>query len=167
MKILKPRTLVLFGLVALTGVVLLHTSQNAQNAEKRLNMLQAEVDQEEERIRILKAEWAHLNRPERLERLAQEFLSLNPSTPSHMLSDAPSLPAPVQEDIEQQEAQAVSYDGAKPLPKPFAKPTFIKKPLPPQAVVEEPPTPIKSKEATKDFGALLGEITSGNKEGAQ
>ena len=73
MKHLNPRTFVIFGLAGLLGVILLHTSQNVQNAEEKLAALESEVAREEEKIRMLQAEWVHLNRPERLERLAVDI----------------------------------------------------------------------------------------------
>lgn len=96
MKLLNPKTFIFFGLAALSGVVLLHTSQNVQHAENRVAEIEKSIAVEQERIRILKAEWAHLNRPERLEKLAQEFLDLAPTRakdmPTHLVTEYPQTP---------------------------------------------------------------------------
>lgn len=95
MKLLKPRTFIIFALVGLAGAVLLHTSQNVQHAQERLEALEQSVQREEEKIRMLKAEWETLNRPERLERLANEFLDLVPPSPDQMTSEEVHLPESV------------------------------------------------------------------------
>ncbi len=64
MKLLRPRTFVIFALAGLAGAVLLHTSQNVRHAEERLAMLERSVGREDEKNRMLKAEWETLNRPE-------------------------------------------------------------------------------------------------------
>jgi len=83
-KGLKIRSFVIFGLAALSGVALLHTSQRVQEAEERLAQIDRNIAQEQESLKILKAEWEYLNRPERLERLANEFLDLSPPKPLEM-----------------------------------------------------------------------------------
>lgn len=45
---------------------------------EEMRRLQSEIRKEREAIGILQAEWALLNRPERLDRLAKEHLSLQP-----------------------------------------------------------------------------------------
>lgn len=81
MKKFKLRSLVIFALAALSGGALLHTSQNVQHAEEKLHALQSQIAENEEKIRVLKAEWAFLNAPQRLEKLTKDYLDLHPPVP--------------------------------------------------------------------------------------
>ena len=48
------------------------------HAEKIVK-LKHEIEREQDQIDILRAEWGHLTRPERIEELARKFLDLQPS----------------------------------------------------------------------------------------
>jgi cell division protein FtsL len=111
MKLIKPRNFLIIGMTALSGTVLLHTSQRVQNAEVKLEHLESSVSREQEKIRLLKAEWASLNRPERLEKMAREFLNLVPPQPETMVDEVSVLPDVPESDenkglFEQEGAQA-------------------------------------------------------------
>lgn len=115
MKGIRLRTFVIFALAGLCGAALLQTSQRVQHAEEVLEATQAELAHEEETMRVLRAEWEYLNRPERLERLATEFLDLVPPAPEKMpetlIDEAATLPEnPVEDDLETQPA---SYNGGE------------------------------------------------------
>jgi cell division protein FtsL len=60
------------------------------HAEKIVK-LKHEIEREKDQIDILRAEWAHLTRPERIEELARKFLDLQPSELSQIVR-ADSLP---------------------------------------------------------------------------
>lgn len=146
MKLLKPKTFVVFALAGLAGAVLLHTSQNVQHAEERLAGIEREVQKEEEKIRMLRAEWASLNSPARLERLADEFLDLVPPASDQMTGgrveffDEPEI----LDDPEgyQPLTQPVNLGGEAPKP--------AEKPTPPQQET------VQKKE--KAFGELIEEL---------
>ena len=165
MKLLKPRTFIIFALAALSGTVLLHTSQSVQHAEERLESLELSIYREEEKVRMLRAEWESLNRPERLERLANEFLDLVPPSSDQMAGGHMEFPdpeaEPIQFDVEESSEpilQPVSFDASEAamtsVPKPQVKPRYEKK---------SAPKNVKSKE--KAFGDLLHEL--GQEGGAQ
>ncbi|MCB1720483.1 MAG: cell division protein FtsL, partial [Alphaproteobacteria bacterium] len=128
MKLLKPRTFVIFALAGLAGAILLHTSQNVQHAQERLEALEQSVQREEEKIRMLKAEWETLNRPERLERLANEFLDLVPPSPDQMTGKEVHLPESVPSEFVLPEVESASSPVLQPVvlqpPKPQVKPNF-------------------------------------------
>lgn len=67
---------VLFILVV--GTVL-KTNLEARQREDKLSRIEAEIDAEKARIRVLTAEWASLNSPERLQKLATRHLELAPA----------------------------------------------------------------------------------------
>lgn len=96
MKGIKLRTFIVFALAGLAGAALLNTSQRVQHAEEVLEKARAELAHEEETMRVLRAEWEYLNRPDRLERLATEFLDLLPPSPQgmsgEMIDEASTLP---------------------------------------------------------------------------
>lgn len=94
MKKIRLRNIAVFGLAALSGALLLHTSQSVQVAEEKLHDLQADAQREQDAIRMLKAEWAYLNSPERLEVLAKKYTNLVPPDPQQITD---SLPAAAQD----------------------------------------------------------------------
>lgn len=103
MKKLNLKTLAIYGLAVLSGIVLLYTSQSVQKAEDRLAAIQSSAQTETEAIRVLKAEWAYLNSPERLEALAKEFLALKPADPSRIIPETallPNSPVPIEQPAE-------------------------------------------------------------------
>jgi len=110
LKGIRLRTFVIFAIAALAGAALLHTSQRVQEAEETLAILNAEIAREQDTMRVLRAEWEYLNRPERLERLATEFLDLIPPAPDKMpenlIDEASTLP---EKQIDEQQAQPASY----------------------------------------------------------
>lgn len=155
MKAIKPRNFIVFALAILSGAALLHTSQNVQQAETRLRDLESSVQREEERVRLLRAEWENLNRPERLERLAKEFLDLAPPSPETLVSGAYAIPSapeelPVtlmnEEGAGEQALQDVSYEATGSAAE--EKSTKMEAPAPALEVQPE-----------KTFGDLLGELS--------
>lgn len=151
MKGIKIRTFVIFALAALSGAALLHTSQRVQQAEERLAVIQAEIQKEEEMTRVLTAEWEYLNRPERLEALADEFLDLVPPAPDTMpeslsreVRDLPERPLPSQEG-----EAAIPVSVA-----PSQSSEFL--PIPP-----EKPQSLRSRKPQKEFNSLMRELGAG------
>lgn len=155
MKHVRVRTMVVFGAAALAGALLLHTSQNVQIAEDGLARVRAAVLQERESIRLLNAEWAYLNNPDRLEKLAKDYLDMMPPQPASMTSEPDEIPARLEEEIP-------SVDPAiAPRPVSLQAPPPGKKPSVPPSLSPSPA--IKSKPSDKDFTALLKDIRKGGK----
>jgi cell division protein FtsL len=158
MKLLKPGTFIVFAFASLSGVALLHTSQDVQRAEDRLRTLEASIEREQEQIRMLEAEWMHLNRPERLEKLANEFLDLAPPQTQNILQEAAGAFPEVEAEAPEALAQPIAYEApviTKKTPvKPQLKPTIKHKPK---------PSALKSsaKKAPKDFNAVLDSLSGG------
>lgn len=75
-----------------SGVMLFSVSQKVQTAESEQRRLSAAVESERETIRVLNAEWDYLNRPDRVEDLAREYLRMKPPQAGQMESDAAVLP---------------------------------------------------------------------------
>lgn len=70
----NPRTLTIYCIAMLAGGLLLHTSQNVQIQQDKRSSLKQSLAEENDRIRMLQAEWAYLNSPERLERLSAQYM---------------------------------------------------------------------------------------------
>jgi cell division protein FtsL len=66
------------GLVALAFVIY-QVKYEARALDEQIVSLGKEIDEERDGIALLRAEWSLLNRPERIERLAQKYLKLAPA----------------------------------------------------------------------------------------
>ncbi len=73
----------LFGLAALA---LYLVKYQVQDVKRELVGLRYDLQQEQESLRLLQAEWAYLNRPERLRRLASRYLQLQPYQATHIMA---------------------------------------------------------------------------------
>lgn len=87
---------------------------NTSISEDQLVQLQHDIEQEQRALRVLKAEWSHLNRPERIQALAARHLELKPLDPSQILEfkDIPFSPVDLDnERISQQSIPGRSMGG--------------------------------------------------------
>jgi hypothetical protein len=84
-------TIIWIGTICAASGILYQTSYKAQEQERELARLNRTIQQEREAIQVLKAEWASLNDPTTLERLAREHLVLAPTTAQQIavLTDIP------------------------------------------------------------------------------
>jgi hypothetical protein len=65
--------------LVLVVTVLFNISQHVQTIEERLDTVKTKIKKEQEKIRVLEAEWQYLIRPERLEKLALQYTLLRRS----------------------------------------------------------------------------------------
>ena len=82
----------MFTRLALSAGALMHVSQQVQSIERDIAETDRAIEQEQERIRVLKAEWAYLNDPARLEALAQGAYGLDKPAMSSLISTPDSIP---------------------------------------------------------------------------
>ena len=68
------------GLVALAYVIY-QVKYEARALDEEIATLGKEIEAERDALAVLRAEWSLLNRPERIERLAQKYLKLAPAKP--------------------------------------------------------------------------------------
>ena len=73
------------GLVALACVIY-HVKYQARGLDVDIKALNGQIDEERDAIAVLRAEWSLLNRPERIERLAQKHLKLAPAKPVQIVT---------------------------------------------------------------------------------
>lgn len=72
------------GLVV-SAFVLYSLEHSMRKHERHIASLKRDISTEKETIKLLKAEWSYLIRPERLERLAAEHLGLRQSRPYQLV----------------------------------------------------------------------------------
>ena len=72
------------GLVALACVIY-QVKYEARAFDERIAVLHKEIEKERDSLAVARAEWSLLNRPERIERLAKKFLSLEPSSAQQLV----------------------------------------------------------------------------------
>jgi len=138
-----------FVLAGLSAAMLLQTSQRVQQAEDELRALERAAENEREAIRVLHAEWAYLNRPERLEFLAAQYLELVPPGPGQTLPSSSLLPDPFVPVIPSQ----------KPAYLMAPQPVSMGAPVSP--VIKPKPRPPLSRD---NFNALLSKVSQGGHE---
>lgn len=73
------------GLVALACVIY-QVKYQARGLDAEIRALNGQIDEERDAIAVLRAEWSLLNRPERIERLAQKHLKLAPARPVQIVT---------------------------------------------------------------------------------
>jgi cell division protein FtsL len=73
------------GLVALAYVIY-QVKYEARALDEEIASLGKEIDTERDSLALLRAEWSLLNRPERIERLAQKYLKLAPIQPRQLVT---------------------------------------------------------------------------------
>lgn len=90
--------LALFCFVLLGAFWLYQVKHQAKVTENRIAEIEAQIAAEKEALLLLKAEWSYLNRPERVQRLAERFsekLGLKAVQPYQVgiMQDLPDRPA--------------------------------------------------------------------------
>ena len=95
---IRPFTCVCLIMAAGSGLYLYQVKQRAFALDASLRSTFHEIDVARERTRMLRADWALVNDPERLQALASQYLKLQPMQPSQLLTMdqlAAALPPPV------------------------------------------------------------------------
>lgn len=87
---IKSRYIALLLLFSLCIFGLFQIKFKVQHLHLELTELKTQLVREKNLIHVLKAEWAYLNTPERLQRLAKKFLNLAEMTPEQILLSATS-----------------------------------------------------------------------------
>jgi len=177
---IRPTTLILFVLCAVSGGVLFGVAFEVSALEERLFVLNQEITEDRDAIHVLRAEWSYLNQPERLEGLSQRYLELQPLEGSQLVVIAAvparpdAVPAPAEiAPVEPPSLEALSARTLNARPK--AKPAAPRAPARHVRLASQktsPGTPpgnsAASEKAALDAAlrAILGD-TAGNAGGAR
>jgi len=89
---LRITALIYMACFAALSMGLYLVKYSVQNIQREVVAMKDSLAHEKEALHLLKAEWAYLNRPERLQRLAQQHLDLVPLD-SRKIDDISVLPA--------------------------------------------------------------------------
>ena len=73
---MRPLSIAGLALVAVLAFGLFALKYEVRGLEGNLERLEREAEADQEAIRVLKAEWSYLNRPERLRSLSARYLPL-------------------------------------------------------------------------------------------
>jgi hypothetical protein len=95
---IRPFTCVCLILAAGSGLYLYQVKQRAFALDADLRGTFHAIDMARDRTRMLRADWALMNDPERLQALASHYLQLQPMAPSQLMTMdqlAAALPAPI------------------------------------------------------------------------
>lgn len=147
-------TLFWLVLVSATGFAMFGVKYQVQVLEDELARTNRATATEEHELRVLEAEWAYLTRPETLEAMNRQFLSLGPLVTKQLhttVSDIPWRPPPPAPQPPLAEPPAVEppavFVAAKPAPAVSAAPSVpegvpVRAPEPaiPQTAAEPPVT---------------------------
>lgn len=153
---IRLRTLFWLLLVSATGFAMFGVKYQVQALEDELARVNRATAAEEHEMHVLDAEWAYLTRPETLEAMNRQFLSLVPISTRQLrmtVADIPMRPPPPAPPPA--EAPTV-VAAAEPTPTPNAAPSPADEPPAPaaepaQSATEPPPT----KSALRAMPALL------------
>ncbi len=100
MKIFRISNILSFGVATGMAVLLFWTSQGVQQKEDILSDLKQELLHESESLRVLSVEWDYLNRPQRLEKLANDHLGMELPTSGGVVSSIEQIPEPQMIEID-------------------------------------------------------------------
>ncbi|HET6185310.1 MAG TPA: hypothetical protein VFA03_17175 [Acetobacteraceae bacterium] len=128
---IRPITVLTFGLACGAGLYLYQTKHRVRLLDDAILQTVHETEQVREQERVLRAQWTLLDQPDRLQTLATQFLSLQPTKPAQFTTEADldaRLPAVAQ-------------------PKPPAPPDAAPVAIPESTPVAAAPTPPERKPA--------------------
>lgn len=165
-----------FCLSILIGAVLFQTTQRVSDGRQKLAALTHDLQEEEETLRVLQAEWSYLNQPDRLEKLSREYLKLSPMkgqqfsrTGSIAMRPAPPTPeedaAALLAAVENADAPEVLMQAATaaprpPVRKPRLRPATLTSSAPQQprlvkTTTRQPVERTARQEHHRDFGDVI------------
>ena len=149
---IKLTSLTALLLAFLSGSLLFWISQQVQQVEREQKKLISANVQQEEAIRVLKAEWDYLNRPERLELLASKYLNMTPVSAETLVQSISAIPEP--EDPSLAPAEQIIPASTK---------TAKTETAPVQKLVQLPPPVLSHEEPAKEdaFNNVLQSVETG------
>ena len=88
MNNIKSASVCIWVVLSFMVVAMLVMKNQTEDLEKELYRINNVISEDARTIHILKAEWSHLNNPERLRSLAQKHIELNPVKAEQLINYA-------------------------------------------------------------------------------
>jgi hypothetical protein len=112
---MKRTTVLLALLASALTLVLFQVSYGVQHMEGELGKINNDILTHRQAIHVLKAEWSHLNEPDRLRKLSKKHLDLGPLSASQIgaIGDFPLAASAIPEDMVPRAIQPVSVPLAR------------------------------------------------------
>jgi len=155
---IRLRSLFWLLLVSATGFAMFGVKYQVQALEDQLARINRAAAAEEHEIRVLDAEWAYLTRPETLDGMNRQFLSLAPISTKQLrttVADIPMRPPPPASP-QLPVAAATMVAAAEPAPMPSAAPSPLDQASAPAALPNNPAAePPQTQSALRAMPALL------------
>ena len=83
---MRLASLLAFGFLAGLIVLIYDMKYETRRLEARANELERAIAEEKDNVALMHAEWSHVTRPERIEKLAREVLALAPAKPEQLIT---------------------------------------------------------------------------------
>ncbi len=80
-------SLLAFGFLVGLIVLIYDMKFQTRQLEERAAELERVIAEEKDNVALMRAEWSHVTRPERIEKLARELLKLEPAKPEQLITD--------------------------------------------------------------------------------
>jgi hypothetical protein len=137
---IRPFTLMTMVLAMLSGAYLFAVKHRAQVLDDQLSAVANQTQLDEQRLRVLQAQWSLEIDPTRLSRLSHQFTNLQPMQPAQLIAlndlpgalPAPGSAAPATNPVAPMPAMPIASAPVAPLPIASAVPA-ASLPLPPPA----------------------------------
>jgi hypothetical protein len=152
---IRITTLLWVALLVVAGGTVMHVSYQVRHVEQHLSELNRDTRTEQERLRILNAEWDSLNDPQRIDTLSKRYLSLE-ATPIARVVALDAVPMKLSDEQVARLAAATPAKGGRPA----ASQATQKKP---DAPIRAPATqvaarPTPAKPAADGVGLILARM---------
>ncbi len=128
-------TLITLCVLIVVSYGLYNLKYEVEDLQDHANDLRAQMEEDRRAIKVLEAEWAYLSRPDRLQKLAQKFLVLQPTVARQVGDVADLRLKPMDEILAPQPAIDTSEAAVKPA---SSQPTPVGAPTPAAAAVAPP-----------------------------
>ena len=149
-------SLIWFALACLASAILYHTSYQVQAEADRLASLRRQIGQQQQSIQVLKAEWAYLNDPKRIERLAAEHTALKPIKGTQ-IAGFEALPARPGQPLQAPATMLAQAPAAAPAASGAGKPAAVALAAGPKAVAVKPAPLVAA--APRSLGTIVAQLS--------
>jgi hypothetical protein len=85
---MRRSTLTVLGIALVIGLSLFRLKYKVMSLEQHHSQVKKSIQENTEALHVLKAEWAHLNDPRRLQKLSEKYLKINPLQKTQLISFA-------------------------------------------------------------------------------